>query len=49
MLDQLTLEPATALNIQSLVNRLVLHPHLRIIGEVLTQQTRDLLGTLIEV
>ena len=43
---QLAAEPAAALDVQRLVDRLVRHPHLRIVGKVLPQPSRDLLGAV---
>ena len=41
---QVTAQLAAALDVQGLVDRLVGHPHLRIVGEVDPQPCRDLLG-----
>jgi hypothetical protein len=49
MPSQLPFQRAAALDIQRLVDRLVRHPHLRIVGIVLPQPGSDLLWTVVVV
>ena len=44
---ELTVQPATRLNVDRLVDRLVRHPHLRLIGKVQPQPASDLLGAVL--